>query len=80
MDSATTTLAGVERRAGPQENFARPPRSVESATGPRVGATTEAFVPLSLSEDDELHHRLRLGGLLYGDCALGCVFSASREV
>ena len=22
-----------------------------------------------LQKDDELHHRLRLGGLLYGDCS-----------
>ena len=56
----------------------------------RVGTTklakpqrvpSKPFEKLRLSEkDDELHHRLRLGGLLYGDCALGYGFSASREV
>ena len=36
-----------------------------------LAASRQHLHELVVWQDDELHHRLRLGGLLYGDCAFG---------
>lgn len=52
MASATTTSAGVERQC-------------LHTSCSKLRNSAEKFV---VAQDDELHHRLRLNGLLYGDC------------